>query len=417
MMTDLFWDEVLLTNNPDSKELEVSFKKIDGDGFITSAGGEPGTPGGATEDPQGDDNLGDSDGDGVADGGNEGDQPGGTGGGIPPVYDDDTPNPCEPGIDCTASANLIVNSGSRAGVFGLYPASKANQQITTPLATSFGTIHQIQQGDGSLSGWSRGSAAFASVNTGLKNYLLSDSVSICGEDVDIVTGFPVGVYVTSEFLSGGAKEVYPYNRQDDFSFKQTANFVVYTDPSSVLGQSTSVTQSSNVTIRAAFSETTPNTTVSANSSASVQFVGTGAGNPHNIVCNGVVIGAYDFTVPQAKIVSVAYATQIEANWDTTSEDSQDHFFRSTGRGIITVGGTGGGASGGTTTTSEFTGPSVYPFYGTFRTDEASGLSRGVCTYTPSGVILSGGANGDDIELAVKRSVSTYQTPDYCSRIP
>ena len=48
-MTDLYWDEVLLTNNPDSKELEVSFKKIDGDGYLLSAGEEPGTPGGVIQ--------------------------------------------------------------------------------------------------------------------------------------------------------------------------------------------------------------------------------------------------------------------------------------------------------------------------------------------------------------------------------
>lgn len=48
-MTDLYWDEVLLTNNPDSKELEVSFKKIDGEGFLLSQGDETGTPGGVIQ--------------------------------------------------------------------------------------------------------------------------------------------------------------------------------------------------------------------------------------------------------------------------------------------------------------------------------------------------------------------------------
>ena len=61
-MEDLYWDEVLVTNNPDSKTLEVSFKKIDGDGLL-SIGEEPGTPGGVIEgtdgsqppvDPEGD---------------------------------------------------------------------------------------------------------------------------------------------------------------------------------------------------------------------------------------------------------------------------------------------------------------------------------------------------------------------------
>lgn len=41
------WDEVLITNNPESKEIEVSFKRIDGDGFFG------GTPGGAVEDGNG----------------------------------------------------------------------------------------------------------------------------------------------------------------------------------------------------------------------------------------------------------------------------------------------------------------------------------------------------------------------------
>lgn len=42
------WDELLLTNDPKKKEIEVSFKKIDGDGYI-SFGDEPGTPGGVEE--------------------------------------------------------------------------------------------------------------------------------------------------------------------------------------------------------------------------------------------------------------------------------------------------------------------------------------------------------------------------------
>ena len=44
------WDEVLITNNPESKEIEVSFKRIDGDGFIGDNGG---TPPGTIEDPNG----------------------------------------------------------------------------------------------------------------------------------------------------------------------------------------------------------------------------------------------------------------------------------------------------------------------------------------------------------------------------
>ena len=46
------WDEVLVTKKPKQKEIEVSFKKVDGDGFL-GFGDEPGTPGGAVEDPLG----------------------------------------------------------------------------------------------------------------------------------------------------------------------------------------------------------------------------------------------------------------------------------------------------------------------------------------------------------------------------
>lgn len=46
------WDELLLTNDPKKKEIEVSFKKIDGDGFLLSYGDPPGTPP-VTEGPDG----------------------------------------------------------------------------------------------------------------------------------------------------------------------------------------------------------------------------------------------------------------------------------------------------------------------------------------------------------------------------
>ena len=45
------WDELLLTNDPKKKEIEVSFKKIDGEGYI-SFGDPPGTPP-VTEGPDG----------------------------------------------------------------------------------------------------------------------------------------------------------------------------------------------------------------------------------------------------------------------------------------------------------------------------------------------------------------------------
>lgn len=82
-MTDLFWDEVLLTNNPDSKELEVSFKKVDGDGNLTSGGadgtdGEPGTPAGVDEDPDGTQPDTDDEGDFPS-------QPPGNGDPVPPI--------------------------------------------------------------------------------------------------------------------------------------------------------------------------------------------------------------------------------------------------------------------------------------------------------------------------------------------
>lgn len=48
--TEIDWDEVLLTKDPKKKEIEVSFKRVDGNGFFNT---QPGTPPGATEDPQG----------------------------------------------------------------------------------------------------------------------------------------------------------------------------------------------------------------------------------------------------------------------------------------------------------------------------------------------------------------------------
>jgi len=48
-MSDLYWDEVLVTHDRENTSVEVSFKKIDGDGFLLSQGDEPGTPGGAVE--------------------------------------------------------------------------------------------------------------------------------------------------------------------------------------------------------------------------------------------------------------------------------------------------------------------------------------------------------------------------------
>ena len=53
MANDFNWDEVLLTRKPKQKEIEVSFKKIDGDGFLGSEGDEGGTPGGVGEGPDG----------------------------------------------------------------------------------------------------------------------------------------------------------------------------------------------------------------------------------------------------------------------------------------------------------------------------------------------------------------------------
>lgn len=49
---DFNWDEVLVTTKPDSKEVEVSFKRVDGGGFFQNESG-PGTPPGSTEDPDG----------------------------------------------------------------------------------------------------------------------------------------------------------------------------------------------------------------------------------------------------------------------------------------------------------------------------------------------------------------------------
>lgn len=49
---DFDWDEVLVTNRPYTKEVEVSFKREDGEGFLSESE-LPGTPPGATEDASG----------------------------------------------------------------------------------------------------------------------------------------------------------------------------------------------------------------------------------------------------------------------------------------------------------------------------------------------------------------------------
>lgn len=95
MMADLYWDEVLLTNNPDSKELEVSFKKIDGDGFLLSQGDEPGTNGGVTESDDGSQPPTDDEGDFEEDTDND------IGGGEP-IPTEEPPVECQPGNDCEA---------------------------------------------------------------------------------------------------------------------------------------------------------------------------------------------------------------------------------------------------------------------------------------------------------------------------
>jgi len=43
------WDELLLTADPKKKEIEVSFNKIDDEGYLVSKGNEAGTPGGVVE--------------------------------------------------------------------------------------------------------------------------------------------------------------------------------------------------------------------------------------------------------------------------------------------------------------------------------------------------------------------------------
>lgn len=53
MANDFNWDEVLLTRKPKQKEIEVSFKKVDGEGLLGSEGDEPGTPADVIERPDG----------------------------------------------------------------------------------------------------------------------------------------------------------------------------------------------------------------------------------------------------------------------------------------------------------------------------------------------------------------------------
>ena len=412
MMTDLFWDEVLLTNNPDSKELEVSFKKIDGDGFLTSAGGQPGAPGGIEEDPSGDNNGLDDDGDGVNNGvDNDGDgevdennnTPTDT---VPPAV---PPPECEPGIDCSGFTSLVVNSGSRAGVFGLYDSAK---QISQPIVTSLGTIYALEKGDGELSGWAKlNSGAYSARSASLEAYLLDQDESVCAPSAELYSGFPPDIFVASEFISGGC-EIVPLNREDSVSYKHHAEFVVFLDPITTVGQYTTSSFTSTLTATAGYSAETQYTTISHSGTTSVSFVGQGAGNPHNVVVNGAVVGSYDFNVPGAKLMSVSLLGELSAEWKTDHDESSDDYLDMKAQGIVICAGTGGGASGGTNKTTRYQGG--YPYYGT---SDGNGFSRGVPRYNPAGVILSGGAGGDDIFLAVQKTVSTYQTPDYCARIP
>ena len=535
------WDELLLTADPKKKEIEVSFKKIDGSGVLFKGNTEPGTPGGATEDPDdegsckneveivsndvflledysehyiyialrtapieymeidllftdgtiewpdyqyqavtvqlwpenfiingngpsyisflllelGDiDILLDEEGE-VMDANyfaqitavrgftEEEDQtpcfnaepisidfageaiqqppfPGG-GGPVPPQYTPTNPNPCESGIDCESSANLVVNSGSRAGVFGLYPSSKINQFITTPLITPFQKIQQIQKGDGDLSGWSRlgNFEGYAGSNLNLKNYMLDENISICGEDVDIVTGFPQDIFVTSEYLSGGCESIYPYNQEDEVKFTQKAIFVVFMQPATSVGATTWISQTSVLTIKAAYTPETPWTTVGGGSTVNMAVVGNGAGQPHTIESGGVAVGTYDFNAPGANILTIGYETTIQADWKVNQEDYLERYMNTSGGGVITLKGKGANETlmASAFSSARYEQGGLYPYYGTVTLSEGSGISRGVARYNPGGTILSGGHGGEDIFLAVQKSVSTYDAPSYCQRIP
>lgn len=138
-MTDLFWDEVLLTNNPDSKELEVSFKKIDGDGFLTSAGEEPGTPGGIVSDDGGDSPPVDDEGDFIPtvppiDGGGDPQ----SGGPIPP---ESAPDECG-GYDCNAFVDSVLSLDSNLS-WHMWPTQLEAQRAITrgpAIEDDFGNI-------------------------------------------------------------------------------------------------------------------------------------------------------------------------------------------------------------------------------------------------------------------------------------
>ena len=145
------WDELLLTNDPKKKEIEVSFKKVDGDGFIVSKGKEPGTPAGAEEDPNGDDNGMDDDGDGVDDGANGGDDVGGDGDPIPGDNPECAPADCNAYIDWLADGNLKTTGGH---VYTTPPTATADMWTATTTngwrdsSGNLRSIHYLKAEDG-----------------------------------------------------------------------------------------------------------------------------------------------------------------------------------------------------------------------------------------------------------------------------
>jgi len=108
-MSDLYWDEVLVTHDRENTSVEVSFKKIDGDGFLLSSGDkEPGTPGGTTEGPDGTQEP-DKDDEGDFDTGGD---DGGDGDPAPPGGPVPGDNPeCGSGPDCSLAPIWLAENG------------------------------------------------------------------------------------------------------------------------------------------------------------------------------------------------------------------------------------------------------------------------------------------------------------------
>jgi hypothetical protein len=248
--------------------------------------------------------------------------------------------------------------------------------------------------------------------------MLSDNVSICGEDVDVLTGFRSNCFVTNEWLSGGAAGSEAFSSTGEGSFQQMANFVTYTQPpgSTIQGDITTT-----MTVgRSIDGGNTQWDTSNIQVIPYIQFVPR-TGLPHlvNAGPNLLTVGEYDFSLPGAQILTWEFFSESSVEWDTTdTENSSNNFLRFSAASYVKL--TGAGTVGeliGWSVKSSVVAPNSGSTYRILPSSSASGFNRGVAKFDPVGTIISAGTGGDDISLAVKRSVSTYQTPEFCSRIP